>query len=155
MPTNKKVLFVFMSTILVLILGTTIVMSREGLQDAYEKLKQEFIQESKEYNEPDSEYAGNEEELKRKAGELGKMEATLYPKTAEEILAGKIFTAKSVLEDFKVVYNKDDPKDAEKLNRLNEKLKMLDEIENDLKDGKENILVLQRRFNEVEKIKLR
>ncbi|MDD2498485.1 MAG: hypothetical protein PHY90_10230, partial [Desulfitobacteriaceae bacterium] len=112
MLTKKKLLIMTLTVVLIFVVGFTgvVVMgvSRNDLQRMYDKLKQTFSQEEKEFYQSDSPSEEKGRELKQTASELGKLEAEFSPESPETILARNIFIAKSVLEDMKVNYNSDE-----------------------------------------------
>ncbi len=88
------------------------------------------------------------------ASELGKLEAEFSPESPETILARNIFIAKSVLEDMKVNYNSDEPKQAKILEKLQDKINKLEKIGNDLKENKKSVEELKKEYDTVSKIKI-
>lgn len=158
MLTKKKLLIMTLTVVLIFVVGFTgvVVMgvSRNDLQRMYDKLKQTFSQEEKEFYQSDSPSEEKGRELKQTASELGKLEAEFSPESPETILARNIFIAKSVLEDMKVNYNSDEPKQAKILEKLQDKINKLEKIGNDLKENKKSVEELKKEYDTVSKIKI-
>lgn len=155
---KRKLLIITLMVILILAVGFTGAMAigvkKDDLQKIYDEIKQSFLQEEKEFYESDSPAEEKGKELKQKAVELGKLEAELYPESPETVLAKKIRISKSVLIDMKVIYNPDNPEQAKILEKIQDKINKLEEIEKDLKESKKSIEELMNEYDEVNKIKI-
>ncbi|WP_094551409.1 hypothetical protein [Petroclostridium xylanilyticum] len=158
MTRKRRIFTIVFTTIIAIMIGVLGAMasgvSKNDLQKIYNKLREEFKQEEKEFFESENPSIEKGKELKQKAIELGKMEAELYPKSSEDVLAERIRISKSAIEDKIVVYSANDPRQAEKLKKAREILNKLEKIENDLKEKKRSIEELQKEFEAVSKIKI-